>query len=303
MAVTSRLRELVTFRRLNFVEATWPVRSQFDVIFCRNVTIYFDRETQEGVYARFARHLHPGGFLVAGHSESLHWLSKTFAPVGQTIYRLVNRQSRASRASRMPRARLTSVPPLPPPPPPLPEVAIHSGGVHSSAQPSLVRTLLGSCVAACIFDPDARVGGMNHFMLPDGCETDWVPTRFGAHAMDALVEALVSLGANRSRLSAKIFGGAHVLRGMAASRRIPDDNVAFVRRYLAEARIPVAAEKVGGDLPMLIRFETHTGRAFVRAVEGRDADRIEREESRYRETVNEVARESVAAMRAAKRIA
>lgn len=292
--VVSRLRSLVTFGRINFIEPKWPIKTRFDVIFCRNVTIYFDRETQETVYARFERQLEPGGYLVAGHSENLHWLSQTFAPIGKTIYqRTEGRRPSVPAAMR----RRSSRVPAPP------ETAIQSGELHVSAAPALVRTTLGSCVAACIYDPEAQVGGMNHFMLPDGCETDGVPTRFGTHAMGALVERLLALGADRRRLRAKIFGGAHVLRGMSEARSIPDNNVAFVRTFLADAGVPVQAEKVGGELPMLVRFQTHTGRAFVRTVEGSDTETVIEREIRYRDAINGQARESESAMPVARKIA
>src|SRR6201999_4099775 len=98
---------------------------------------------------------------------------------------------------------------------------MRSGGFHAADEPTVIRTVLGSCVAACVFDAEAGVGGMNHFMLPDGCDEDWVPTRFGTYAMQALVANVIALGGRRERLVAKVFGGAHVLRGDDVSRRIP----------------------------------------------------------------------------------
>ena len=85
--VRPEVRRLVTFRQLNLVGDAWPVEGSFDVIFCRNVIIYFTRETQRRLFERLARHLAPHGYLMVGHSETLHWLADLFEPVGPTIYR------------------------------------------------------------------------------------------------------------------------------------------------------------------------------------------------------------------------
>jgi len=85
--VRPELRELITFRRINFIDSVWPIRTRFDVIFCRNVIIYFDRETQRCLFERLSTYLDEDGYLMVGHSESLHWLGDLFAPLRGTIYR------------------------------------------------------------------------------------------------------------------------------------------------------------------------------------------------------------------------
>jgi chemotaxis protein methyltransferase CheR len=82
------LKERLAFRRINLMDDPWAVRTRFDVIFCRNVVIYFDRDTQRRLLSRFAAHLEPGGYLFMGHSENIHWMADTFAPLGATVYRL-----------------------------------------------------------------------------------------------------------------------------------------------------------------------------------------------------------------------
>jgi chemotaxis protein methyltransferase CheR len=88
--VRPELRSQITFRRINLLDEEWPIRSEtrFDIIFCRNVIIYFDKPTQKRLFARFAQKLKPGGYLFIGHSESLHGISDEFTPVGRTIYQL-----------------------------------------------------------------------------------------------------------------------------------------------------------------------------------------------------------------------
>lgn len=85
--VKPHLTAMVRFRRLNLMDERYPIKSPLDVIFCRNVMIYFDRPTQEQLMAKFHRYLKPGGYLFIGHSESLQWIRHSFKPVAPTIYR------------------------------------------------------------------------------------------------------------------------------------------------------------------------------------------------------------------------
>lgn len=87
--VRPAIRERVTFRQLNLMEP-WPMRKPFDIIFCRNVVIYFDRETQRRLFDRFADQLRPGGYLFVGHSETLHKVCERFRLIGNTIYQRVD---------------------------------------------------------------------------------------------------------------------------------------------------------------------------------------------------------------------
>ncbi len=144
------------------------------------------------------------------------------------------------------------------------EVTIHIGGVHASREPVVVRTLLGSCISVCLWDPDRLVGGMNHFLLPSGEGGD--PGRFGVHAMDRLIGAMMKLGADRRRVVAKVFGGAHVLDMVESDLGVPQRNIAFIREFLDNDGIPLVAEDVGGYQPRDVRFETGNGRVRMRRV-------------------------------------
>jgi chemotaxis protein methyltransferase CheR len=86
--VREELKNLIRFRRINFVDAHWAIRAQFDVIFCRNVIIYFDRDTQRRLFERMVRYLKPTGYLIVGHSENLYWLNDLLTPVRNTVYRV-----------------------------------------------------------------------------------------------------------------------------------------------------------------------------------------------------------------------
>jgi chemotaxis protein methyltransferase CheR len=82
------VRGLVTFRHINLIAESWPIQTRFDAIFCRNVIIYFGRDTQKRMFERMADYLAPGGLLFVGHAESLFWLNGLFAPAGDSVYRV-----------------------------------------------------------------------------------------------------------------------------------------------------------------------------------------------------------------------
>ena len=125
-----------------------------------------------------------------------------------------------------------------------------------------LMTLLGSCVAACIRDPLLKIGGMNHFLLPDGDGSDGAPSRYGSYAMELLINDLLKRGANRGRLEAKVFGGANVLKGFTANP-VGTRNSQFVRDYLAAEHIPIVAEDLLGIHPRKVWFFPQTGKVIV----------------------------------------
>jgi chemotaxis receptor (MCP) glutamine deamidase CheD len=144
----------------------------------------------------------------------------------------------------------------------LPSQRLTIGEVKASAQPMQLKTLLGSCVAVCLYDPAGRMGGMNHISLPgDAPEKD---ARFGVHAMELLINQLMGLGCDRRRLVAKIFGGGNILSCIKTP--IGDRNAEFVRTFLADEQIPLAAERVGGSAAMEVFFRTDNGYVLLRTL-------------------------------------
>jgi chemotaxis protein methyltransferase CheR len=87
MRVVPELRQLVDFRRLNFKDADYEITEKVDVIFCRNVIIYFDRQTQEQILQKLTQHLVPGGYAFVGHSETLHGMDLPLVPIAPALYR------------------------------------------------------------------------------------------------------------------------------------------------------------------------------------------------------------------------
>jgi chemotaxis protein CheD len=150
-------------------------------------------------------------------------------------------------------------------PPAIVRAYLAPGRLFASAEDAQVTTILGSCVAVCLWDPQAEVGGMNHFLLPSGRPAS---PRFGDSAVALLIGRLLELGAHRGRLSAKVFGGACVLEAFRAGEwSLGARNVEIAREELAAAGIPVVGEDVGGDRGRKLVFHVRTGSAWVRAIE------------------------------------
>ncbi|MEP7099579.1 MAG: chemoreceptor glutamine deamidase CheD [Burkholderiales bacterium] len=124
----------------------------------------------------------------------------------------------------------------------------------------LIMTTLGSCIAACLWDREAKIGGMNHFMLPDG---DAGSGRYGSYAMEMLINEMMKQGATRATMEAKVFGGGQVIEGMN-SMNIGERNTAFIVDYLKTERIPIMSKDVLGVHPRKVCFLPASGKAMVK---------------------------------------
>lgn len=144
-------------------------------------------------------------------------------------------------------------------------IYVHPGQLVVSATPAAVTTVLGSCVAVCLFDPGLRVGGINHFLLPHHVERERSP-RFGSVAVPMLIEELRKLGANRATLRAKVFGGGSIIAAFRRGGQLGEENVALALRLLSEAGIPVLEQDVGGKFGRKLIFHTDDGSAWVRCL-------------------------------------
>ena len=127
----------------------------------------------------------------------------------------------------------------------------------------LIMTTLGSCIAVCLWDRQAKVGGMNHFMLPDNGGTGADSGRYGSYAMELLINELLKMGASRMTLEAKVFGGGAVLSGMS-SLNVGERNTQFVLDYLKTERIPIVSKDVLDVYPRKVCFLPHSGKAMVK---------------------------------------
>lgn len=137
---------------------------------------------------------------------------------------------------------------------------------------ALIETVLGSCVAVCLRDPEAGVSGMNHFLLPgEAPARDAAPGRYGAQAMANLIGAMRALGASPERMEAKVFGGGVLRQGEGFGSRVGEYNVRFALDYLTVAGIPVLSRDVGDEVGRRIVLFADTGVVKVRRVPIYDA--------------------------------
>ncbi|MCZ2290584.1 MAG: chemoreceptor glutamine deamidase CheD [Burkholderiales bacterium] len=125
-----------------------------------------------------------------------------------------------------------------------------------------IMTTLGSCIAACLWDRERRVGGMNHFMLPEG-DSAADGGRYGSYAMELLINEMLRHGASRATMEAKVFGGGAVLSGMS-KLNVGERNTAFVLDYLRAERIPVVSKDVMDIYPRKVCFLPASGKALVK---------------------------------------
>jgi chemotaxis protein CheD len=141
-------------------------------------------------------------------------------------------------------------------------VKIFSGGYYVTDQPGeVICTILGSCVAACIRDPLKKIGGMNHFLLPSSNSDDSQSMRYGAYAMELLINEILKRGADRRRLEVKVFGGARVVAGLSD---VGDRNVQFVTQFLHDEELPIVSKDLGDDYPRRVHYYPETGRVLLR---------------------------------------
>jgi chemotaxis protein methyltransferase CheR len=292
------LRDLIAFRRINLNDEPWPIQATFDVIFCRNVIIYFDRDTQSRLLTRFARILKPDGHLIIGHSESLAWLSDTFTAVRgvPTAYKLAARAaiqraplpkplSQGEGLNKLESPRDSGSPRLNRPPRPttqrrepisdsgrlegegVPRGLTEKGSPHSLGEggggdEGPFHAVIGAQVLVCLFDADAAVGGAT--LVP--CDA----TSNAASLVTSLMRQFEARGARAERLRAKVFGGAALPVAGTADVAAPADAAAAARTVdavhaaLVSLNVPVVAARTGGSVPLEIIFHTDTGRALVR---------------------------------------
>ena len=136
------------------------------------------------------------------------------------------------------------------------------GEYFVSGESMTIVTVLGSCIAACLWDRNMRIGGMNHFMLPDGDSRE-ASGRYGSYAMELLINEMLKLGARRESLQAKIFGGAQVMHSFK-TLNVGERNTAFVTEYLQTERIPIVSQDVLDIYPRKVVFFPSSGKAMVK---------------------------------------
>ncbi len=164
-------------------------------------------------------------------------------------------------------------------------VKVLPGEFYVDNQDLLITTTLGSCIAACLWDRDRQIGGINHFMLPDGpSDGSSGGGRYGAFAMDQLIGEMIKRGANRSSIEAKVFGGGSVIDGMS-SIQVGERNTQFVLDYLRTERIPVVSKDVMDVYPRKVAFLPKTGKALVKRLQPTSASSVIAQEQAARQRI------------------
>ena len=150
-------------------------------------------------------------------------------------------------------------------------VKLLPGDYFASSDNIMIVTVLGSCVAACIRDKQTGIGGMNHFMLPEGASGTgaWGTSsaRYGAYAMEMLINNVLKLGARRNQLEAKLFGGGAVIKHLKSSN-IGEKNAKFSLDYLETEGIPVVSSDLLDIYPRRVYFFPQTGKVLVKKMYG-----------------------------------
>jgi chemotaxis protein CheD len=162
---------------------------------------------------------------------------------------------------------------------------ISPGEYYFTDKDMVIVTVLGSCVSACIRDSVSGIGGMNHFMLPDGASADRdspvsESMRYGTYAMEVLINQLLRNGARRENLEAKIFGGGNVLKSFT-TMNVGDRNAIFVRKFLKEERIKVTGEDLLDIYPRKVYYFPKTGKVLVKKLKNMHNDTLVKREEAY----------------------
>jgi chemotaxis protein CheD len=166
-------------------------------------------------------------------------------------------------------------------------VKVFPGEHYVTASPDeMLVTILGSCVTACIRDPLAGVGGMNHFMLPEAMGGGWDTAsgsmRYGNVAMERLINDILMQGGIRQRLEIKVFGGGNVMKGTA---NIGHRNADFVETYLVAENLPITAHHLRGNLPRRVHYFPSTGRVMLLELQRTEQEAVVRSEGLYKSKI------------------
>jgi len=167
-------------------------------------------------------------------------------------------------------------------------IHVNIGQLHACRSGPVLKTLLGSCVSACLFDPVSRVAGMNHILLSTKADIKSFDSsaRYGIHAMEILINEMLKLGAKRSRLQAKAFGGGNVLVTTNNENSPGQRNVEFLLDYLRFEKIPLLAYDFGGPWTRVLQFQTDSFEVFVKKTENRLRGETINEESRLQTQIS-----------------
>lgn len=141
---------------------------------------------------------------------------------------------------------------------------IHVGQIHVDTAPYAISTVLGSCVAVCLYDMKLGIGGMNHYLLPFWNGNGLQSPKFGNIAIPKLIESMIEKGSTYKSMEAKIFGGASMNIGVSDSMMIGQKNILVAKEILKDYKIHIVAEDVGGQSGRKIQFDLERGKVLLK---------------------------------------
>jgi chemotaxis protein CheD len=144
---------------------------------------------------------------------------------------------------------------------------LYPAALFAEPEPHMVDTILGSCVAVCLYDPVKKIGGINHFMLPFWNGTGLASPKYGNIAIQKLLDKMLALGSEKKNIQAKVFGGGEVVETKSNLFRIGERNIEIALKMLQEQKIHITAKSVGGTLGRKIRFNTETGVVLMKLIQ------------------------------------
>jgi len=160
------------------------------------------------------------------------------------------------------------------------------GEYYASENGEILHTILGSCIATCIYDQEKKIGGMNHYLLPGMIHPDEIMAsevgRYGMYAMELLIGELIKHGAKRKNLAAKVFGGGNILEFRKSNGDVTDSNIRFAKKCLELEGIPIQKEDLGGYHGRKIMFFTDTAKVLLKRFDMKKEIKTLNEEKAYK---------------------
>ena len=172
---------------------------------------------------------------------------------------------------------------------------IGQGEFYVSNQSELIATTLGSCISICIYDPLSKVGGMNHYMLPEPVlkkdNIEFGRAKYGINSMEMLINEVLKYGGKRDRLKAKMFGGANMFAKTTDPNSdrigVGEQNIQFGIKYLSLEGITIQSQDVGLDHARKVYFEPGTGKVKLFRLDSQKQNEIKQSEKKYHQKIKE----------------
>jgi chemotaxis protein CheD len=143
---------------------------------------------------------------------------------------------------------------------------LYPGALFAQKGEYIVTTILGSCVAVCLWDPVLNIGGINHYMLALWNGEGLPSPKYGNIAITKLIEKMLGLGSRKENLKAKVFGGGEVLQSSSGILNVSQRNIELAKKMLEEEKIPILSSDLGGNQGRKLKFNTETGKVLLKKI-------------------------------------